>query len=109
MGVRGSQLAQSQPVSLQWFRHGRSMTSKVDVRMRQNAESSGDGSGFRDLKSLHLAHLAEERANERFAVDDRVHRSRHVPNFMLWQLDRYGKTTPELFELINLPLAQSVT
>src|SRR3954462_721456 len=28
---------------------------------------------------------------------------------MLWDLDRYRKTTPELFELINLPLAQSVT
>lgn len=29
--------------------------------------------------------------------------------FMLAELDRYGKTTPELFEDINLRLAQSVT
>jgi len=36
-----------------------------------------------------------------------VHDTFHA--FMLSELDRYGKTTPELFEQINLRLAQSVT
>ncbi|HEY3040649.1 MAG TPA: PP2C family protein-serine/threonine phosphatase [Pyrinomonadaceae bacterium] len=36
-----------------------------------------------------------------------VHDTFHA--FMLSELDRYGKTTPELFEDINLRLAQSVT
>ena len=36
-----------------------------------------------------------------------VHDTFHA--FMLSELDRYGKTTPELFEKINLRLAQSVT
>jgi serine phosphatase RsbU (regulator of sigma subunit) len=36
-----------------------------------------------------------------------VHDTFHA--FMLAELDRYGKTTPELFEDINLRLAQSVT
>ena len=36
-----------------------------------------------------------------------VHDTFHA--FMLSELDRYGKTTPELFELINLRLAHSVT
>jgi serine phosphatase RsbU (regulator of sigma subunit) len=36
-----------------------------------------------------------------------VHDTFHA--FMLSELDRYGKTTPELFENINLRLAQSVT
>jgi serine phosphatase RsbU (regulator of sigma subunit) len=36
-----------------------------------------------------------------------VHDTFHA--FMLSELDRYGKTTPELFELINLRLARSVS
>ncbi|HKE27646.1 MAG TPA: PP2C family protein-serine/threonine phosphatase [Bryobacteraceae bacterium] len=36
-----------------------------------------------------------------------VHDTFHA--FMLSELDRFGKTTPELFELINLRLARSVT
>lgn len=36
-----------------------------------------------------------------------VHDTFHA--FMLSELDRYGKTTPKLFELINLRLAHSVT
>src|SRR5262249_40473188 len=36
-----------------------------------------------------------------------VHDTLHA--FMLSELDRYGKTTPELFELINLRLAQSLS
>lgn len=36
-----------------------------------------------------------------------VHDTFHA--FMLSELDRYGETTPELFELINLRLARSVT
>jgi serine phosphatase RsbU (regulator of sigma subunit) len=36
-----------------------------------------------------------------------VHDTFHA--FILSELDRYGKTTPELFELINLRLAHSVT
>src|SRR5271163_2461911 len=36
-----------------------------------------------------------------------VHDTFHA--FMLAELDRYGKTTPELFERLNLRLAQSVT
>ena len=36
-----------------------------------------------------------------------VHDTFHA--FMLTELDRYGRTTPELFELINLRLARSVT
>jgi serine phosphatase RsbU (regulator of sigma subunit) len=36
-----------------------------------------------------------------------VHDTFHA--FMLSELDRYGKTTPDLFEKINLRLAQSVT
>src|SRR5260370_15641795 len=36
-----------------------------------------------------------------------VHDTFHA--LMLSELDRYGKTTPELFENINLRLAQSVT
>src|SRR5215469_3502498 len=36
-----------------------------------------------------------------------VHDTFHA--FMLTELDRYGRTTPELFELINLRLALSVT
>jgi serine phosphatase RsbU (regulator of sigma subunit) len=36
-----------------------------------------------------------------------VHDTFHA--FMLSELDRYGKTTPELFELINLRLAKSVS
>ncbi len=36
-----------------------------------------------------------------------VHDTFHA--YMLSELDRYGKTTPELFELINLRLARSVT
>ena len=36
-----------------------------------------------------------------------VHDSFHA--LMLAELDRYGKTTPELFENLNLRLAQSLT
>ena len=36
-----------------------------------------------------------------------VHDTFHA--FMLAELDRHGKTTPELFEKLNLRLAQSVT
>ena len=36
-----------------------------------------------------------------------VHDTFHA--FMLSELDRHGKTTPDLFEKINLRLAQSVT
>ena len=36
-----------------------------------------------------------------------VHDTFHA--FMLSELDRHGKTTPELFEKLNLRLAQSVT
>jgi len=33
----------------------------------------------------------------------------HFKALMLTELDRYGKTTPELFENINLRLALSIT
>ena len=36
-----------------------------------------------------------------------VHDTFHA--FMLSELDRYGKTTPELFEQLNIRLAHSVT
>ena len=42
-------------------------------------------------------------------VKDRVNRTRHIHAFVLSELDRHGKTTPELFEKINFRLAQSVT
>ena len=40
-------------------------------------------------------------------VASTVHDTFHA--FMLSELDRWGKTTPELFERINLRLAQSTT
>jgi serine phosphatase RsbU (regulator of sigma subunit) len=93
------------------------LKSRLDYRSEMEA-------AYREARSLEQVRVAEELRDLHstagvLVVDAQghgvisakiastVHDTFHA--FVLSELDRYGKTTPELFEKINLRLAQSVT
>ena len=78
----------------------RQVRSLEQVRVAENLD---------DLRSIAGVLLVDAQGHGLISakIASTVHDTFHA--FMLSELDRHGRTTPELFELINLRLAQSVT
>jgi serine phosphatase RsbU (regulator of sigma subunit) len=93
------------------------LTSRADYRFEMGAayrearslEQVRIAEDLRDLYSTAGVLLADAQGHGVIAakIASTVHDTFHA--FMLFELDRHGKTTPELFEKLNLRLAQSVT
>jgi len=82
---------------------------ETEYRFARSSEQARVADDLRDLYSTAgvLVVDAEGHAIISAKIASTVHDTFHA--LMLTELDRYGKTTPELFENINLRLAQSVT
>jgi serine phosphatase RsbU (regulator of sigma subunit) len=96
---------------VQWLRSRPNFTPEVEAEYRQ-ARSSEQVRVAEDLHELYttagvLLVDAQGHGIISAKIASTVHDTFHA--LMLAELDRHGKTTPELFERINLRLAQSVT
>ncbi len=82
---------------------------ETEYRFARSSEQVRIAEDLRDLYSTAGALLVDAQGHEIISakIASTVHDTFHA--LMLAELDRYGKTTPELFENINLRLAQSVT
>jgi len=94
-----------------WLKSRPDFCPEVEAEYRR-AESSEQVRVAEDLRDLHrtagvLLVDAQGHGIISAKIASTVHDTFHA--FMLSELDRHGKTTPELFEQINLRLAQSVT
>jgi serine phosphatase RsbU (regulator of sigma subunit) len=96
---------------VQWMRSRPGYRSEMEVEYR-SARSSEQARVAEDLKELYSTAgvlLVDAQGHGLIAakIASTVHDTFHA--FMLSELDHHGRTTPELFENINLRLAQSVT
>jgi serine phosphatase RsbU (regulator of sigma subunit) len=96
---------------VQWLKGTRSYRPEMETEYRF-ARSSEQIRVAEDLHGLHstagvLVVDAQGHGVISAKIASTVHDIFHA--LMLTELDRYGKTTPELFENLNLRLAQSVT
>ena len=96
---------------VEWLKSRPGYKSEVETEYR-NARSSEQVRVAEDLRELYntagvLLVDAEGHGIISAKIASTVHDTFHA--FMLSELDRHGKTTPELFENTNLRLAQSVT
>ena len=96
---------------VQWLKRTASYGSDMETEYR-SAKSSEQVRVAEDLRDLYstagvLVVDAQGHGIISAKIASTVHDIFHA--LMLTELDRYGKTTPELFENINLRLAQSVT
>ena len=96
---------------VEWLKSRPGFTSKMETEYR-DARSSEQVRVAEDLRELYttagvLLVDAQGHGVISAKIASTVHDTFHA--LMLSELDRHGKTTPELFERINLRLAQSVT
>ena len=96
---------------VQWMRSRPDYRSEMEVEYR-SARSSEQARVAEDLNELYSTAgvlLVDAQGHGLIAakIASTVHDTFHA--FMLSELDHHGRTTPELFENINLRLAQSVT
>jgi serine phosphatase RsbU (regulator of sigma subunit) len=94
-----------------WLRWRPNYTAEVEAQYR-TARSSEQMRAAEDLRELYSTAgvlLADAQGHGIIAakIASTLHDTFHA--FMLSELDHHGKTTPELFENINLRLAHSVT
>jgi serine phosphatase RsbU (regulator of sigma subunit) len=96
---------------VQWLqsRPGYQPEMQAAYRQAQSLEQLRVAEDLNDLYSTAGVLLVDAQGHGIISakIASTVHDTFHA--FMLSELDRYGKTTPELFEKLNLRLAQSVT
>src|SRR6266487_3892794 len=96
---------------VQWLksRPGYNTTVAVEYRKAKNSEQLRIAEDLQDLNTTAGVLLVDAQGHGIISakIASTVHDTFHA--FMLSELDRHGKTTPELFEKVNLRLAQSVT
>lgn len=82
---------------------------EAEYRFARSSDEVRVAEALRDLRSTAGVLLVDAQGHGIIAakIASTVHDTFHA--LMLNELDQYGKTTPELFENINLRLAQSVT
>src|SRR5262245_35805605 len=82
---------------------------EVQYRTARSSEQVRVAEDLRELYSIAGVLLADAQGHGLIAakIASTVHDTFHA--FMLSELDQHGKTTPDIFENINLRLAQSVT
>jgi serine phosphatase RsbU (regulator of sigma subunit) len=96
---------------VEWLRSRPGFTPEIETAYRK-ARSSEQAHVAEDLHELYstagvLLVDAQGHGIISAKIASTVHDTFHA--FMLSELDRWGRTTPELFEKLNLRLAQSVT
>lgn len=96
---------------VQWMRRtpGYRTEMETDYRFARSSEQVRVAEDLRDLRSTAGVLMVDAQGHGIISakIASTVHDTFHA--LMLTELDRYGKTTPELFENLNLRLAQSVT
>ena len=82
---------------------------ELGYREARSSEQVRIAENLHELYSMAGVLLVDAQGHDLIAakIASTVHDTFHA--FMLAELDRYGKTTPRLFEMVNLRLAQSVT
>jgi serine phosphatase RsbU (regulator of sigma subunit) len=109
--LKGQTLRNSVDAHVEWLQSKPGYTDAVAAEYRR-AKSSEQLRITEDLQELHttagvLLVDAEGHGIISAKIASTVHDTFHA--FMLAELDRNGRTTPEMFEKINLRLGQSVT
>src|SRR5467141_5447142 len=109
--LKGQTLRNSVDAHVEWLQSKLGYTDAVAAEYRR-AKSSEQLRIGEDLQELHttagvLLVDAQGHGIISAKIASTVHDTFHA--FMLSELDRSGKTTPDMFEKINLRLAQSVT
>jgi hypothetical protein len=107
----GAPLRNSVDDHVQWLKARPDYSAEIDMEFR-NAKSSEQVRVAEDLYDLYFTAgvlLVDAQGHGIISakIASSVHDTFHA--LMLTELDRYGKTTTELFENLNLRLAQSVT
>lgn len=96
---------------VEWLRHTKNYTPQMETEYRfaKSSEQKRVEEDLRELFSTAGVLLVDGQGHGIISakIASTVHDTFHA--LMLTELDRYGKTTPELFENLNLRLAQSVT
>jgi len=96
---------------VQWLKTTPAYTPSMEAEYRfaKSSEQKRVSENLKDLYSTAGVLLVDAQGHEIISakIASTVHDTFHA--LMLTELDRYGKTTPELFEYLNLRLAQSVT
>ena len=96
---------------VQWLKGtpGYSPEMETDYRFARSSEQVRVAEDLRELYTTAGVLVVDAQGHGIISakIASTVHDTFHA--LMLSELDRYGKTTPELFENINLRLAQSVT
>jgi serine phosphatase RsbU (regulator of sigma subunit) len=96
---------------VEWLKSRSDYRSETEAAYREarSSEQVRVAEDLRDLCSTAGVLLVDAQGHGVISakIASTVHDTFHA--FMLSELDRYGKTTPELFEKLNLRLAQSVT
>jgi hypothetical protein len=108
---QGAHLRNSVDDHVQWLKTTPGYRPEMETEYR-DARSSEQIRVAEDLHDLYTTAgvlLVDAQGHEIISakIASTVHDTFHA--LMLGELDRYGKTTPELFENLNLRLAQSVT
>ncbi len=107
----GAPLRNSVDDHVQWLKAKPDYSAQIEMEFR-DAKSSEQVRAAEDLNDLYFTAgvlLVDAQGHGIISakIASTVHDTFHA--LMLAELDRYGKTTPELFENLNLRLAQSVT
>ncbi|HKR83911.1 MAG TPA: PP2C family protein-serine/threonine phosphatase [Terriglobales bacterium] len=96
---------------VRWLKARSSYTSEMEFEYRfaKSSEQARVAEDLRDLYSTAGVLIVDAQGHGIISakIASTVHDTFH--SLMLTELDRYGKTTPELLENLNLRLAQSVT
>jgi len=107
----GAPIRNSVDDHVQWLKAMPDYSTEIEVEFRE-AKSSEQVRVAQDLNDLHsTAGVLLVDAQGHGIISAKIASTVHdtFQALMLTELDRYGKTTPELFENLNLRLAQSVT
>src|ERR1043166_1517531 len=96
---------------VEWLRSRPDYKSEIEAEYRdaRSSEQVRVAEALQELNSIAGVLLVDAQGHGLIAakISSTVHDTFHA--FMLSELDHHGRTTPELFENINLRLAQSVT
>src|SRR5262245_52193254 len=96
---------------VEWLGSGADYSPEMEIQYRsaRSCEQVGVAEGLTELYNIAGVLVADAQGHGLISakIASTVHDTFHA--FMLSELDHHGKTTPELFENINLRLAQSVT
>jgi len=107
----GVQIRNSVDDQVQWLKGTPDYRPEMETEYRfaRSSEQARVAQDLRDLYSTAGVLVVDAQGHGIISakIASTVHDTFHA--LMLTELDRYGKTTPELFESINLRLAQSVT